>query len=75
MCIGATTDYPKAMANINVGVRLDLANWVTALGEFAGGQFFRIVDSDNWQQSIDLEIGPGIIETWKRVPRQARLLI
>jgi hypothetical protein len=69
MYIGATTGYPKALANINVGVRLDLANWITPLGEFAVGQFFRI--GDNRQQSVDLEVGPGFIETWKRVPRQA----
>ncbi len=65
-------DLPKALLNIKIGVPLDIANWAVGVDELAGSRFFRIVDLDNYEKSIELEVGKGVVQTWRRVSRSAR---
>ncbi|PBC92467.1 hypothetical protein BX281_0122 [Streptomyces sp. Ag82_O1-15] len=66
------SDLPKASTNINImGIRLDVANWAVSLGELAAGLYFRIVDAENHETSLDMEGTSGVIQTWMRVKRAA----
>jgi len=63
-------DLPKAIANVRIfGFRADLANWAVSLDELSGGYHLRIVDLSNYEDSIELEVGNGLVQTWHRIKR------